>query len=160
MGDCVRLRAPLLTCICRFFICALLCLGMEHSSLSDDSGDDERQYNFRFELKRWGLDDEFGGLLTDFEGETRAFTGQNLVTASDDPSYIFKNVICHRRRRDGKEDCTCLTGFINPNGGAITIDELILVIVQSRNFVRSEGTDSRNCMRNLFRSKFFCGFYT
>lgn len=110
-------------------------LGMEPSSLADDSDEDQKYTNYARELKLCGLEYEFGGILGDGEAidDKRGFTGEKLLTASDDPTYIFKNVICHRRRRDADDNCTCLTSFINRDAGAFTIDELIRVIVQSMN---------------------------
>jgi hypothetical protein len=116
--------------------------------------------NLHGQLLSLGLPDDFGALIdeikdhySDISDESSCDTKRHhkLLTVSDAPRDVIETIIYHRGRRN--RPCPCLSNYTTSHGGTYSMDLLVQLIIESRDFVRAEDRGITDCVRNLIRRK-------
>lgn len=116
--------------------------------------------NLHEQLLSLGLPDDFGALvdeIKDHHGDNSddsscdAQRHHKRLTISDAPQDVIETVIYHCGRRN--RPCSCLSNYTTSHGGTYSMDLLVQLIIESRDFVRVEDRGITDCVRNLIRRK-------
>lgn len=105
--------------------------------LEDESNDSEM---IRQELYDLNLPEDFGGILAEMnqDDQRSADSKETIFNTDDSFDVVYRKIVTHKNRRNSFV-CDCLTKQLSMNGGHYSLETLVEMIVESRNFIRADS---------------------